>query len=305
MFERIMVPLDGSALAERILAKVQAFFDPRQTEFNLLLVVDMQGRIVDDKVPVTCSGHRAKQYLSAVAGKLSQQGARVSTDVRFGEAAAKILEHARERRSDLIAMSTHGRSGVDRIVRGSVAEAVLRGADLPVFLARGESAAPPKREPAAAGTRILVPLDGSAGSEAILPYVRSLARGGRAHVSVVRIAEWFPPLARSADGEAPTQPWTLRAETYIRQVCDQLRADGLDVEGIVDHGAPADKILERVRTGTVDLVAMSTHGYSGVKRLVFGSVAEEVLRNLRIPLLAVREAIPVPAEQAPPGTTGP
>lgn len=292
MIDRIVVPLDGSPLAERIIPRVLNVFPSSGLELNLLVVVDMEGTVEKARVPVTCSAHGAREYLEALAEKVTERGVRVSSDIRFGKAAEKILEHAGEMHASLIAMSTHGRTGLGRVIRGSVAEAVLREANVPVFMARGARAQEGPMASTPAELRILVPLDGSAGSESVLPYVRCLALRSHATVEILRVAEWSPPSEFAPHVHAESKAWTARAEAYVKSVAEQLRAEGINVDPIVAHGAPAELILEHVESGKIHLVAMSTHGYSGVKRLVFGSVAEEVLRRITVPLLAMREYIP-------------
>ncbi len=295
MIERIIVPLDGSPLSERVLPRALAFFHSPGVELNLLVVVDTTAGFSGTVVPVTCSGHKAKDYLADLAARYAEEGVKVTTDVRFGHAAGKILAHAEESRASLIAMATHGRTGLERLVRGSVAEEVLRLATVPVFLHRagGTRVTPPET-----GLRILVPLDGSAGSESILPCVRWIATRGRGMVELLRVAEWGPSAALAPHAHVEAEAWTLRAENYVKRMAEQLRAEGIDVQPVVEHGGAAVKILERAASGDIHLVAMSTHGYSGVPRWVFGSVAEEVLRGIRVPLLAIREHRSVEARVA-------
>lgn len=286
MFERIIVPLDGSRRSESIIPEALRFFHTPDVEINLLVVVDMTGKPEEGRIPVTCNAGTAKEYLARLAPTIRASGLRVSTDVRFGRAAEKILEHAEDAHASLIAMGTHGRSGLSRLVRGSVAESVLRGASIPILLLRAqevtEAAAPERTAP----RRILVPLDGSADAESVLPYVRYLAIRTGCEVEVLRAALPIPVL-EPLDAQFLPDP-VPGAAAYLESIRARLHADGIESTQVVTSGAPADGILARANSGDVQLVAMATHGHSGLRRLLLGSVAEAVMRSLTVPLLAMR-----------------
>ena len=142
MYRRAVIPLDGSPVAETILPFILEIAGPLDMEVVLL-------RVVQPVPPVVIEGSRhvvaeavearridAEEYLAALAVELRDKGLRVQTRVRRGGPAEEILAGARETDSDLIAMTTHGRSGLGRLLFGSVAEEVLRHADVPVFLMR-------------------------------------------------------------------------------------------------------------------------------------------------------------------------
>jgi len=137
MFRRILVPLDGSTLAEVVLPKVKELAVSLGAEILLLRVaiahvfpgVDP----TEEEVRVV---REAEEYVGAMAGKLAEKGISVRTAVRYGKAAAEIIEHIAANEVDLVAMSTHGRSGLSRLVMGSVAEEVVRNAEVPVLLWR-------------------------------------------------------------------------------------------------------------------------------------------------------------------------
>jgi len=142
MYKRALVPLDGSMVAEAIVPFILEIAGPLDMEVVLLRVivptppvlVEGGGPVVADDVEKLRAG--AEEYLADVAADLRARGVRVTTHVRFGNAVAEILDGARETEADLIAMTTHGRGGLGRLLFGSVAEAVLRQSDMPVFLMR-------------------------------------------------------------------------------------------------------------------------------------------------------------------------
>ena len=142
MYKRVTVPLDGSMVAEGIIPFMLEIAGPLDMEIVLL-------RVLVPVPPTVIEGSRhievedverrraeAEAYLAPIAADLRTKGVRVRTLVRRGEPAAEIIAGAREAGSDLIAMTTHGRSGLGRLLFGSVAEAVLRHSDIPVFLMR-------------------------------------------------------------------------------------------------------------------------------------------------------------------------
>jgi len=143
MVKKILVPLDGSPLAEAILPQVTELTTPLRAEVLLLRVALVHAfpgvDRMEEEVRVI---HEAEAYLAALAGKLAAEGIHVRTAVRYGKAAEEILDHIEANEVDLVAMSTHGRSGLSRLVMGSVAEEVVRNAGVPVLLVRasGKSA---------------------------------------------------------------------------------------------------------------------------------------------------------------------
>jgi nucleotide-binding universal stress UspA family protein len=142
MYKRALVPLDGSMVSEAIVPFILEIAGPLDMEVALLRVivptptvpVDSDGPLVADDVEKPRA--EAEEYLAAVVADLRARGVRGTTQVRFGHAVAEILAGAREADADLIAMTTHGRGGLGRLLFGSVAEAVLRQAEVPVFLMR-------------------------------------------------------------------------------------------------------------------------------------------------------------------------
>jgi nucleotide-binding universal stress UspA family protein len=147
MYKRVLVPLDGSLVAEGIIPFIMEIAGPLDLQVVLLRVlVPVPPMAVEGTRQVViedCAKHRAEadEYLAALAGELRAKGVRVTKDVRRGEPVAEILAGAREAEADLIAMTTHGRSGLGRLLFGSVAEAVLRQAEVPVFLMRASDKA--------------------------------------------------------------------------------------------------------------------------------------------------------------------
>jgi nucleotide-binding universal stress UspA family protein len=146
MFKKILVPLDGSALAEGILPEVTEL--ARTLGAELLLLRAALAHVFpgidpsDEEVRVV---HEAEGYVGALAGKLAETGIPIRTAVRYGKPAVEIIKHIADNQVDLVAMSTHGRSGLSRLVMGSVAEAIVRSAGVPVLLVRASGKDPERR----------------------------------------------------------------------------------------------------------------------------------------------------------------
>jgi nucleotide-binding universal stress UspA family protein len=200
--------------------------------------------------------------------------------LKHGDPVTEIVDAAERLGVELIAMSSHGRSGVLRWIRGSVAEMVLREATTPILLISAHTSTDETRPHF---RRILLPLAGSERSAAVVPFVIELARGSDAEVLLLRCS-WAgverPLLAIELSPEklaATLRPWQER-----------LEAAGIRTRVLATHGVAAHQILDAADSEQVDLVALTTHGRRGLMRLVEGSVTEKVLRHCRRPLLVVR-----------------
>lgn len=296
MYRRIVVPLDGSPLAEQVLPHVTEVARDRSGQVHLLSVAPPgRGEAKPTGAPEEREGTGGElaAYLDSVAEGLAATGADVHVHVRVGRQADEILAFAGQIDADLVAMSTHGRSGIGRWVFGSVADRVLRRSTCPVLLVRAGEA---RRQ--VSYDRILVPLDGSELAEQVLPYVRALVHRHQTHVFLVSVLTTglgdrtvalltsYPPgiqLATTALEQAEVE---LR--TYLRGVAAALRRDGAAVHVAIQRGSPAEEILAYASEVGVDVVAMTTHGFSGLSRWVYGNVAGRVLEGARCPVLLVR-----------------
>lgn len=278
MVRRILVPLDGSATAEAILSQLRRLIDRHETELILFQALPLS----------PFENREAERYLRRMSFQLTNEGYPSRALLRPGPAAESILEAAAAEGATLIALSTHGRSGLARWVLGSVAEKVLQASRLPVLVARSFPATVCRGELESRPVRnFLVPLDGSRRSLAALEPLQGLARPVDAHVTLLHVAEPSP-----YDGR-----WEPIDETL--QLADQILR-GVCIPSAVEHrkGDPGEEILKAVQEKAIDLVAMTTHGRSGPSRWVFGSVTAKVLRSAPVPLLVVRQPSSTPAEEA-------
>jgi len=191
-------------------------------------------------------------------------------------------------------MATHARGGLSRAWLGSVAHDLVRLAAVPVLLIHPRSMASASSDLSGV-QHILVPLDGSALSESVLPHASALAGMCEARITLIEI---LPPVYTvSASGFAPDAPVDTRAADsaraeavgYLERIAGELRASGRNVDVVVlAHWQAAHAIIDHAETNAVDLIAIATHGRGAWSRWVVGSVADKVLRSSRVPLLVLR-----------------
>lgn len=273
---RVLVPIDGSRLSDAILGHVRRLVhrDRGRTELHLLTVLDAKPPTEPERLAARLE---ARGHLTSLRQVVAGECGAVHTVVVEGDPVAEILEMIHTRSIDLVAMASHGRAGVGRWVRGSVAERVLRNSPVPVFVAT--PAGVHLADDTVAYRRLLVPLDGGAASAQVLPMAGTIALGAGAEVVLLHVVR---------PGEAGVGAPQARAEELLEPARAQLAQVGVraSIEGRV--GDAAEVILAACASHDVDLLAISTHGRSGIARWRFGSVAEAVLRKARCPVLAYR-----------------
>ena len=297
MYAKILVPLDGSKTAENVVPLARSFARGLQIPVELLGVVDvaemarhgppsqasMIRNIVDDAT------QRFDDYLERVAKNFLV--GEVQCTVRKGNAAEAIIEAAGAEKQTLIALATHGRSGLDRWLLGSVAEKVLRGASNPTLVVRAKKEKNLAWEMATL-KRVIVPLDGSELSERILPHVEALAK--HLDLEVTLLGVYGGRLStEAADGFHSMDAFivSLRNETeiYLAAKTEEMKQRGLNkVSFAAKQGLEADEIIATARETLDTLIAMCTHGRTGVQRWLLGSVTETVVRHSDDPVLVVR-----------------
>jgi len=282
---RILVPLDESPASEAIVRVAEALARAHGAELILLRAVRPaagpgSAALGSDVDPVA----EAASYLKRLSETLRAGGlARVRWDVRRGAAEQAITTAAARERVDLIAMTTHGRGGIGRLLLGSVAESVVRSAPAPVLLIRGRLSSSPGTI-----TKILVPLDGSNLSAEILPIVERLAGPFDLTIALLHAVEPMPTSAVAGISSRREEMIAFRqeeAERYLSKVASALEEKGLRVRHAVRAGQAVDVIQQYAGEEGIRLIAMTTHGRTGLGRVFFGSVAERVLRAAPVPVL--------------------
>ncbi len=285
MFKKILVPVDGSPLADHILQQARRLLTRSDAELVLLRILPPKPR-ADRAQEWEEECARGRRHLTSLREAWNREGARVSEEVRVGDAAEEILKFAEIYGPSLIAMSTHGRTGIDRWVRGSVAERILENSPFPILLANPLGLKEAKPENAGPFRRILLPLDGSEASTSIIPTVIEFARLFESDVTLFYCALYLPSAVHLEVSREFTAEEALPVLEPHRKRFEQAE---IPVRVVTALGYPPEEILAAANREQSDLVAMTTHGRSGLSRFLFGSVAEKVLRQCRVPLLIHRK----------------
>jgi len=287
MYTSILVPLDGSELAEQILPYARCFAEALRIPVSLLCVNEPGSTVPD------AFARAGADYLAAVAENFFAGSAAVSRHVELGKPAEVIVEHAGSESGTLIAMATHGLSGIQRLFLGSVAYKVVHMAKNPLLLVRPEQERDPMK-PVQLST-LCVPLDGSGLAEAICPVAIGLAAHLNLEVLLVRVYASPGESPVIGDGVILDVAHRMRdrireeVETYLDGKVQQFQADGLGrVSSLAIQGDAAGEIIDLVRKTPNNLITMSTHGRSGLQRWVLGSVAEKVIHYSGDPVLLIR-----------------
>jgi nucleotide-binding universal stress UspA family protein len=290
MIDTVLVPTDGSEHATRAAEHGAAIAEAFDATLHVIAVVDTRAAAG----PFDAGGLReelierleadAEDSIDVVADAVDGSN-KLQTAVRKGDPVDEILDYAADHEIDLVAMGTHGRTGVDRYVMGSVTEQVVRRAGVPVLTVRATDSS----RHAGAYDEIMIPTDGSesagvAVEPALELAVRFDARVHAVHVLNVGDADVGVEHANSA---ALLDRLRDHGESAVEEIANQAREAGVDVVTNVDGGYPAAGILEYADANDVDCIAMGTAGRTGLNRFLLGSTTERVIRHTDVPVLAV------------------
>ena len=301
VFRSILVPLDGSQLAEQVLPLASRIAQRAHGKLRLAMVHEIPAAPVDVIaakmfVAIEVATRKSERsYLRAIQAKLRAGGTRLSSAVTLTGAPARTLAaYVREMGIDLVVMATHGRGGIRRAWLGSVADHLIRHVEVPVLLER------PRMERTAAAqsgeaSQILVLLDGSPLAEEALGPATKLARLWNAEITLLQVVQ---PVVISTDPMLPlpsaydqemTQLVRQEAQDYLADVIERLQHEGLRASGVAVVGwNVVESVLEVARPDRVAAVVLATHGRSGLGRLALGSVADKVVRAADVPVLVCR-----------------
>jgi nucleotide-binding universal stress UspA family protein len=274
----ILVPLDGSRETEAILPMIQRVATVRDQVHFLHVVPSIPAPAGFSVQHVLGFLEQALTYLQVTRTKWlpDQHGLDL---VRAGDPVQEILGVALEKNVTLIAMATRGRTGVSRLLLGSVASEVVKKSQLPVLLVRPDvaGAARPVR-------KILLAVEGTEASHDLLETVKSLAGSTKAEIILFHAVA---PVNDPSPQWNPGTPLSIRTtpEHRLQELADRLEEQGYVAWPLVKGGPAADTILGEARRLEVDLVALATHGRSGLDRIFEGSTAEGVLRRAGVPVL--------------------
>ena len=262
---RILVPLDGSMLAEQSLFAARLLAHEFEARLDFLMV-EQGGAGSEPYTP----------YLEQVCTQLRRDGLRVSWDVATGAIAEEIFQHSEGDRADLVVLSRLNSAAIDPFRMQSLTKQVMKTCSSPLLLVRPTDAWRSRRP---AFARLLLPLDGSATAERAIPFARALADHFQAEVLLLSVPE---------GSESEHFGETIRA--YLEGVARQLEQAGIRTRTLVADSGPSRSIAALASSEDVDLIILSSHGRGGAERLdrvPVGSVAERVVEDAPCPVLLV------------------
>lgn len=322
MYDTILVPLDGSPFAETVLPLAELVAKAGGSKVTFVMVGEPYieevpygpGGIGIDQayealgLPPTPSSHRhtvfldqvierfrdySSRYLEGTARPFRAQGISTEVEVLLGRVADQITRCAQDKKADLIAMATHGRTGFARLRYGSVANELTQRVEAPLLLMRPrDTAAIGEKDQARIPRGVVVPLDGSALAEQALPHAKAVSSTLGVAVHLIRaVAQPVLPFLGPEDESSVQDLQTDRvkaAAQYLNTVRDDLAAGGLSVHTEVLRGQPAASIVSYATALGESLICMTSHGRTGLGRVLLGSVADKVLQEMPDSVYLVR-----------------
>ena len=214
----------------------------------------------------------------------------VTRQVVTGSAASSIADYAKENEIDLIVQTTHGRTGLSRLLMGSIAESIVRNANCPVLTLKVREGLPKIKF-----QRILVPVDFSTPCENAIQIADSLVGGDHPELHLLHVAPPVRMVTAAPDVIVPASmvEAVTPSKSELKKKLREIKLSGEvpleNIRHVVAEGDPAsDAVIDYAGNHNIDLIAMTTHGHSGISRLLMGSVAESVVRNASCPVLTLR-----------------
>jgi nucleotide-binding universal stress UspA family protein len=292
-FKRILVPLDGSRLAEAVLPLAVALGKCLDAKIMLLHIIEEHAPHTVHGEPHLTSTQDADSYLVDIAQ-------RYTNDVQFEQhvhgteehdVAHSIAAHATELGADMVALCTHGRSGPRRVVWGSIAQQVLRRVSAPVLLVR------PQMPVVTSVNTLLIPLDGTPSAETALPAASEIARACDAQLYLVNVVPTVETVTGDLQAAARLTPLSTAAtlnveeeqsKNYLEQTAERLRSEGIRANALVRRGDTVPSLAEATQEAQADLVVIATHGRAGLEAMWAGSVTATLIGKVTKPVLMIR-----------------
>ena len=296
MFKHILVPIDGSTLAESALPAAAFLAEKLHARVTLMHVVERNAPAEVHGQPHLKHPQDAERYLRELAKRSFPKRCQVDCHVHTNEVddvAGSIVAHAEELAHDLVIMCSHGRGAALHLFLGSIAQSVIARGSQPVLITHPDEQG---RAPAFTCRHILVPMDNNPEHAQALPVSKELARacGATLHLAAV-----IPDLATLSGDKAAAGrllPGTTSrlldlatqdAEHCFKDIEDGLRREGFQASAHVLRGDPASVIVEAAVRAQIDLIVLGTHGKTGMDAFWAGSVAHRICSQSRIPLLLI------------------
>jgi nucleotide-binding universal stress UspA family protein len=303
MFKHLLVPLDGSTMAEAALPVAAALAARGGALLTLVHVIEKNAPAAVHSDRHLVNAEEAGSYLEGIAARPALKDLRVETHVHTAEVrdvARSITEHAAEHLAelapDLVVMATHGKGGARRLFSGAMAQQVVAAGSTPVLLVRPPEAPAPARAPAGPWTTILAPIDGDPSHEKGLPIAADLAVAFSCRLHLLMVTHTSGSLAGTEHAAGTFLPNATRiklemesaaAQEYLNARAGELESRGIHTTSEATRGDPAQAIIKAARRLSPDLVVMATHGRAGTNAFFEGSVAARVITRARAPLLLV------------------
>lgn len=311
MFDTILVPLDGSQLADCVLPHVLAIASSFDAEITLLRVLEKNqagtSTQLFDLVNWQINKTKAALYLDKTQARLQKLNIRIRTEVLEGLIAEGITEYAQNQGIKLIIMSSHGRHGLTQWGISSITQKTILSAQTSLFIVRAHPYGVHSDELTEPQIyqHILVPLDGSQRAENVLPIITQLARFHKSQIHLVRVVQ-TPEMARQMPLVSEDIDLSSRvvernreeAERYLEQLKSRSYLEGIAVQThlITSDNNAAVALHQLVGQEQIDLVALSAHGHSGNHQWPYGSVVNNFILYSKVPLLVVQDQ---PVKQEP------
>lgn len=293
MIRHIVVPLDGSALAESVIPAAALFASILKSKITLLHLIEQNAPEEVHKDRHLTEAAEAEKYLQAIAGKYFSH-ANADCHVHLAEVkdvAGSLVSHAEELKADLIIMCAHGRGGLREILFGSIAQRVIAQGKTPVLLIRPDSTPPPKEF---ALHKILLPLDMESTHDEVIPYATYLAQAFKSEIAVITVIPTYGTLTGEETAPSSLLPGTTialldiqeqEARDHFQLHVNELQKEGLTASAVTVRGNPAAEIAKAAEKWNPDLILLATHRKAGVDAFWAASVAPDVARKTKTPLL--------------------
>lgn len=298
MYKIIMAPNDNSANARNALMRAAHLAKHYDAELRIVRVstpmvviqplsamadLEVQQKAIDDQLAVDL------RELEALARKCRRIGVKsVVTVLLEGSPGPALRDHAEIAKVELIVIASHSRGEITRVMLGSVTDYLIRNTRIPVFVIKGQKAISTEDE--TIFRRIVVPLDGSDLAEKVLPQAAAMATGAFTTVNLVQVLS--PVTYSQKQVMEPALPWWenefTTADDYLEHTAGYLRHHGIAVvTDVILAVDAAEAILKHAADHRADLITLSTSGTGGIKRLLFGSVADQIVRRSPVSVLVI------------------
>jgi len=296
MFKHILVPLDGSRMAESALGMAASLARRFGAALTLIHLVEKDAPSEIHQERHLVSAAEASAYLAEVSSLSILGGLAVSTHVheaQVSDVADSVTQHAAELAPDLIVMSSHGKGGARRLLFGTIAQQIISRGNTPVLVVRPSAGV---REEGARWRTVLAPIDGNPAHEKGLPVAMDIARAFECRLHLLMVVPTVGNLGGFQGALSLLLPNTTRvklemdsasARVYVAEREKELTAAGVHAGCETSRGDPARAIVKAARRLSADLVVMGTHGRAGTDAFWAGSVAAHVVNRAVAPLLLV------------------